>query len=96
MHLPVPLGHPGPDHLLSIADLGPDGIADVVEHALVLKGQAGPGPARISPLAGKQVALLFDKPSLRTRVSFEVGIRRLGGATTSLSATDVGLGSREP
>jgi ornithine carbamoyltransferase len=96
MHSPVPLGQPTPDHLLSIADLGPDGIDDVVEHALVLKGQSGPGPARISPLAGKQVALLFDKPSLRTRVSFEVGIRRLGGDTTSLSATDVGLGSREP
>jgi ornithine carbamoyltransferase len=96
MHAPLPLGRPGPDHLLSIADLGPEGIADVVEHALVLKSQAGPGPARISPLAGKQVALLFDKPSLRTRVSFEVGIRRLGGDTTSLSATDVGLGSREP
>ena len=47
-------------------------------------------------MAGKQVALLFDKPSLRTRVSFEVGIRRLGGDTTSLNATDVGLGSREP
>ena len=96
MQAPTPLGRPRPDHLLSIADLGPEGIVDVVEHALVLKSQAQPGPARISPLAGKQVALLFDKPSLRTRVSFEVGIRRLGGDTTSLSATDVGLGSREP
>ena len=96
MHSPVPLGRPGPDHLLSVADLGPEGIVDVIEHALVLKSQAGPGPARISPLAGKQVALLFDKPSLRTRVSFEVGVRRLGGDTTALSATDVGLGSREP
>ena len=86
----------GVSHLLSIADLGPDGIADVVEHALVLKSQAAAGVAVSRPLAGKHAALLFDKPSLRTRVSFEVGVHRLGGTTTTMSAADVGLGSREP
>ena len=48
------------------------------------------------PLAGKEFALLFEKPSLRTRVSFEVGIRQLGGTCTYLSQQDVGLGVREP
>ena len=48
------------------------------------------------PLAGKTVALLFEMPSLRTRVSFEVGIRQLGGECIYLSKDDVGLGVREP
>jgi ornithine carbamoyltransferase len=82
------------DDLLSISDLGHAGVGDIVDHALVLKSQAG-GPLAGQPLAGRQIALLFDKPSLRTRVSFEVGIRRLGGETTTLSAAEVGLGSRE-
>lgn len=94
-----PFPSPGPGgqaDLLSIADLGPEGIADVVDHAIVLKSRGGAGLAVSHPLAGKHAALLFDKPSLRTRVSFEVGVHRLGGTTTTMSAADVGLGSREP
>ena len=48
------------------------------------------------PLEGKVLALLFERPSLRTRVSFEVGIRQLGGECIYLSRDDVGLGVREP
>jgi ornithine carbamoyltransferase len=81
--------------LLSIADLGAEGIADVVDHAIALKSQGGSALAT-RPLAGQHAALLFDKPSLRTRVSFEVGVHRLGGTTTTMTAADVGLGSREP
>ena len=92
----APVSAPRANHLLSIADLGPAGIAEVVDHALVLKSGSGGSLERSQPLAGRQVALLFDKPSLRTRVSFEVGIRRLGGGTTALAGSDVGLGSREP
>jgi ornithine carbamoyltransferase len=93
---PIPGSGPSTaGHLLSIADLGPEGITEILDRALVLKTRP-PTPTRDQPLAGSEVALLFDKPSLRTRVSFEVGIRRLGGATTTLSAADVGLGSREP
>jgi ornithine carbamoyltransferase len=96
MH-PIPrLRTAGQADLLSIADLGPEGIADVIGHALVLKSQAAAGVAAPRPLVGKHAALLFDKPSLRTRVSFEVGVHRLGGTTTTMSAADVGLGSREP
>ena len=91
-----PLRPTGQADLLSIADLGPDGIADVIDHALVLKSQGGGAVAATRPLAGRHAALLFDKPSLRTRVSFEVGVHRLGGTTTTMSASDVGLGSREP
>jgi ornithine carbamoyltransferase len=47
------------------------------------------------PLAGRHVAMLFQRPSHRTRVSFDVGVSRLGGATTTLGEQDVQLGVRE-
>lgn len=49
----------------------------------------------LSSLSGKTLALLFEKPSLRTRVSFEVAIRQLGGQAIYLSPAEVGLGKRE-
>jgi ornithine carbamoyltransferase len=96
MHPFPSLGAGAQADLLSIADLGAEGIADVVDHAIVLKSQAAAGVAVTRPLSGRHAALLFDKPSLRTRVSFEVGVHRLGGTTTTMTAADVGLGSREP
>ena len=76
---------------LSVADLTSDGVAQLVERAYTMKRGKGE-----RPLEGKEFALLFEKPSLRTRVSFEVGIRQLGGTCTYLSQQDVGLGVREP
>lgn len=76
---------------LSVADLSPDEVWQLVQEADSMKGGRTP-----RPLEGKIVALLFEKPSLRTRVSFEVGIRQLGGDCIYLSRDDVGLGSREP
>ena len=49
-----------------------------------------------SPLAGKSVALLFEKPSLRTKVSFQVGVAQLGGYSVYMGGEEVGLGAREP
>ena len=46
-------------------------------------------------LAGKGLALLFEKPSLRTRVTFEVGMNQLGGHVVFLGGPEVGLGTRE-
>lgn len=76
---------------LSITDLAPEEVWPLVRKAKNIKNG---GPA--SPLKGKVIALMFEKPSLRTRVSFEVGIRRLGGDCIYLSQQDVGLGVREP
>ena len=76
---------------LSISDLAPEEVARLVRDASDLK--AG-GSTR--PLDGRIVVLLFEKPSLRTRVSFEVGIRQLGGDCVYLGGDDVGLGVREP
>ena len=82
------------DRLLSVADLDPDAIDEILEHAAALK--AGRTPTTGSaPLAGRSVALIFEKPSLRTRVSFEVGIARLGGTPISLHDSEIGLGVRE-
>jgi len=76
---------------LDIADLDPAELRSVLALAHDIK--AGRWAER--PLAGKHVAMLFQKPSHRTRVSFEVGIARLGGTTTTLGEQDVQLGRRE-
>jgi ornithine carbamoyltransferase len=101
MAFPMRAPSGGTAHLLSIADLDPDEITDVLDEAAALKAGRrsvpgiGPGTG-VAPMEGVHVALLFDKPSLRTRVSFEVGIQRLGCSTTTLSGSEIGLGSREP
>ena len=77
--------------LISIADLTPGEVHHLIERALALKAE-GPRPI----LEGKALAILFEKPSLRTRVSFDVGIRQLGGHPLYLSPAEVGLGQREP
>jgi ornithine carbamoyltransferase len=77
--------------LISIADLTPDELTLVLDTAHKLKGGG-----RRSLLAGKTLALLFEKPSLRTRVSFDVGMRELGGDCIYVSPAEVGLGTREP
>lgn len=77
--------------LLSIAELSPDEIARILETALSLKRDGGGGDL----LRGKTLALLFEKPSLRTRVSFDVGMQELGGHAVYLSQAEVGLGQRE-
>ena len=76
-------------HLLDSADLTPTEIGFLLETALELKRR----PRRL--LEGQHLALLFEKPSLRTRVSFQVGMHHLGGETLYLAPQEVGLGERE-
>ena len=77
---------------LSVADLMPDEVGAMMRKAKEVKnGQNS------RALEGKNIALIFEKPSLRTRVSFEVGIQQMGGNTIYLSQQDIGLvGVREP
>ena len=77
--------------LLSINDLSDDDVARLLQVADGFRR----GQAPISPLAGKSVALLFEKPSLRTRVSFDVAVHQLGGHAVYLGRDEVGLDSRE-
>ena len=74
-----------------MSDLTPAEICALVERARDIKRV--PDPAR--PMQGKTVALLFEKPSLRTRVSFEVATANLGGNCLYLSPQEVGIGGRE-
>lgn len=76
--------------LLSIADLSAGDIWHLLQRATKLK--QGDGEAL---LEGKVLALLFEKPSLRTRVSFEVAVWQMGGQAIYLSPGEVGLGKRE-
>jgi len=78
--------------LLSVADLTPPELQALLDLALELKGEAVPS----ARLRGKSLALIFEKPSLRTRVSFDVAMYELGGHALYLSRDEVGLGQREP
>ncbi len=80
---------------LSVTDITPEETMSLVQRARDAKSSSGAG-AGTKPLAGKSVAILFDKPSLRTRVSFQVGIQELGGYSVFLGQQEVGLGGREP
>jgi ornithine carbamoyltransferase len=77
---------------LSLQPLDGDELEDLIEEALRLKNEGTKG---LKPLAGKSIALLFEKPSMRTRVSFEVAVRRLGGHSFVLTDDEVQLGRRE-
>jgi len=76
--------------LLSITDLSGDDIRSLISDAVDLKAVGW-----LSVLERKVLALLFEKPSTRTRVSFEVAMRELGGQAIYLSPDEVGLGTRE-
>jgi ornithine carbamoyltransferase len=81
-------------HLLSIEGLDRVEIETILAASVAMKRQRG-GHAR-QPLFGQTWALIFAKSSTRTRVSFEVGIRELGGESLFLSAGDIQLGRGEP
>ncbi len=76
--------------LLSIADLSPGEVWVILNKAISMKQQGC-----TDLLTGKTLALIFEKPSLRTKVSFDVAMYQLGGHAIYLSQNEVGLGSRE-
>jgi ornithine carbamoyltransferase len=78
-------------HFVSIADLEADELWTLLDLAARLKADRTPR----RDLDGRAVALVFEKPSLRTRLSFDVGTAQLGGHCVYLSPAEVGLGRRE-
>jgi ornithine carbamoyltransferase len=81
-------------HLLSLEKLPVADFEKILHDAAVFKKERGAHPSQ--PLAGQTWALIFSKSSTRTRVSFEVGIRELGGNVMFLNANDIQLGRGEP
>ncbi|MDP2730653.1 MAG: ornithine carbamoyltransferase [Dehalococcoidales bacterium] len=75
---------------LSISDISGEDIRSLISDAVASKDKSW-----LSSLERKTLAILFEKPSLRTRVSFEMAMRQLGGETIYLSPAEVGLGKRE-
>ncbi len=80
-------------HFLSLENIDKDVLLSLINEAVLFKKDR-PSYGRLF-LDGKSVALLFEKPSTRTRVSFEVGVLEMGGKTIFLSSFEVGLGKRE-
>jgi ornithine carbamoyltransferase len=83
-----------PSQVLSILDLAPIELETCLELAASMKAARHAGQAHAKPLAGRHVALLFDKPSLRTRSTFMIAVRELGGDVIEPPA-EVALGGRE-
>ena len=94
-----------PRHFLDLIDIAPQALRDIIDVSRAMKKErlAPPTSSRKGlgreglggGLAGKMLAMIFDKPSTRTRVSFEVAMRQLGGETIYLSAADSQLGRGE-
>ena len=85
-------------NLLKLSDLTGADIEALIARALVLKAErkAGKGPIPGGSLTGKTLALIFEKASTRTRVSFEAGMSQLGGGAVFLSPADSQIGRGEP
>ncbi len=96
---PVPLIATKPPRrltdILAIDDYSDDELQKTLNLAAELKIQRKEAPAFIPQVENRSVALVFEKPSLRTRVSFEAAIQELGGHPVYLSRADIGMGSRE-
>lgn len=91
----LPTGKIDKKHLLWLMDYSPEEILEVLHRAKKLKAEYKGGAVH-DVLNGKTIALIFTKASTRTRLSFEMGIRQLGGQALFLSGSDIQLGRGEP
>ena len=82
-------------HFLDIRDFDTVTLQAMLDDAAAMKAALKGGVETAKPLSGKSVAMIFEKPSTRTRVSFEVGISQLGGTPLMLSAQDLQIGRGE-
>src|SRR3990172_4009773 len=82
-------------HFLHIADYSAKELQDLLDLAIALKKEWKSSSGNKPVLKGKVLGMVFQKPSLRTRVSFDMAMRHLGGDALYLSPNEVGLGGRE-
>jgi ornithine carbamoyltransferase len=84
-----------PRHFLDLADYSAEAVLSLLNRSSEMKrGIPGKGPAR--PLEGRCIGMIFEKPSTRTRVSFDVGVYQLGGRAIFLNWSDIQVGRGEP
>jgi len=84
-----------PRHFLNLSDYSAEAVLDLLKRSSEMKrGIPGKGPAR--PLEGRCIGMIFEKPSTRTRVSFDVGVQQLGGHAIFLNWSDIQVGRGEP
>lgn len=87
------------NHFLDIHKTSPEDLRAMIEMAKAMKRARGGRPKGMrddeTPLTGRMIALIFEKPSTRTRVSFDVGARQMGGETMVLSGKEMQLGHGE-
>ena len=81
-------------HFLDISAVDAGELKSIIASARTMKSELKDGKST-QPLAGKVLAMIFDKPSTRTRVSFDVGMRQLGGETIVLEGASSQLGRGE-
>ena len=84
-----------PKHFLDLSAMTADDLRRILDDAHARKAALKAGAAADKPLQGKVLAMIFEKPSTRTRISFDVGMRQLGGETLFLSGTEMQLGRAE-
>lgn len=82
-------------HFLDLSAMPGARLSSILDRAISEKNRLKAGETVEKPLAGKTLAMIFEKPSTRTRVSFDVGMRQLGGETIFLSGTEMQLGRSE-
>jgi ornithine carbamoyltransferase len=84
-----------PRHFLNLSDYSAEAVLNLLQRSYEMKrGIPGKGPSR--PLEGRCIGMIFEKPSTRTRVSFDVGVQQLGGHAIFLNWSDIQVGRGEP
>jgi ornithine carbamoyltransferase len=92
----MPTGKEPPcEHFIAIDDLTKEKVPLLLDRAAEIKAKLSSGDRSFRPFEGKTLCMIFTKPSLRTRVSFEVGFHLLGGHAVYLGPNDIGFGGRE-
>ncbi|MGE3869314.1 MAG: ornithine carbamoyltransferase, partial [Pseudorhodoplanes sp.] len=80
-------------HFLDLTDIPQAELRGMIESSIAMKAARKADPAAAGkPLAGRTLAMIFDKPSTRTRVSFDVAMQQLGGQTVVLTGQEMQLG----
>ena len=84
-----------PKHFLDLTELSGEDLRAILDRARDLKSKINGCRPGVGPLAGKVLAMIFERPSTRTRVSFDVGMRQLGGETVMLTGAEMQIGRGE-